>query len=441
MAEPGAGREAGPGTGRGPGRGSGPGLPTALPVGHDLLGGDGFPAFGGEAVTERVAQWRARVTGVDPYVVDGLLAVGSAAVSLWSVYHDDTAWDWWVYLLALGTALPLPWRLRAPVTVLVLSCGLSAVLSVVAHSAMPQLPLYAVITLYTVADRAGERQRWTVLAVTVVANVVGTRSPNGALFSLLTSVGAFVFGCLVRELRRLAAVEAERAREAGRRAASDAARAVAEERARIAREMHDILAHAVSLMVIQAEAGPLVVRGDPERAIKVFDTIADSGRDAMVQLRRVLGVLKEDGAVPELAPQPRLAELPALAERVRRTGVRVELEVDPAGRLPADIEAAGYRIVQEALTNTVKHAEAGRIEVRVVREGTELVVLVSDDGRGVRPRPDRAAGGLSGGRGLVGIRERAAACGGRAEAGPGPEGRGFLVSARLPLGEEEGVGA
>ncbi|WP_328956415.1 sensor histidine kinase [Kitasatospora purpeofusca] len=393
-------------------------------------------------MTERVAQWRARVTGVDPYVVDGLLAVGSAAISLWSVYHDDTAWDWWVYLLALGTALPLPWRRRAPVTVLALSGGLSAVLSVLAHSAMPQLPLYAVIALYTVADRAGERQRWTVLAVTVVANVVGTRSPNGALFSLLTSVGAFVFGCLVRELRRLAAVEAERAREAGRRAASDAARAVVEERARIAREMHDILAHAVSLMVIQAEAGPLVVRGDPERAIKVFDTIADSGRDAMVQLRRVLGVLKEDGAVPELAPQPRLAELPALAERVRRTGVRVELEVDdPAGPLPADVEAAGYRIVQEALTNTVKHAGAGRIEVRVVREGTELVVLVSDDGRGVRLRPDRAAGGFSGGRGLVGIRERAAACGGRAEAGPGPEGRGFLVSARLPLGGEEGVGA
>ncbi|MFD4907829.1 sensor histidine kinase [Kitasatospora purpeofusca] len=393
-------------------------------------------------MTERAARWRARLTGVDPHVVDGLLAVGSAAVSLWSVYHDDTAWDWWVYLLAFGTALPLPWRLRAPVTVLAISGGLSAALSVLAHSAMPQLPLYAVIALYTVADRAGERQRWTVLAVTVVANVVGTHSPNGALFSLLTSVGAFVFGCLVRELRRLAAVEAERAREAGRRAASDAARAVAEERARIAREMHDILAHAVSLMVIQAEAGPLVVRGDPERAIKVFDTIADSGRDAMVQLRRVLGVLKEDGAVPELAPQPRLAELPALAERVRRTGVRVELEVDdPAGPLPADIEAAGYRIVQEALTNTVKHAEAGRIEVRVVREGTELVVLVSDDGRGVRLRPDRAAGGLSGGRGLVGIRERAAACGGRAEAGPGPEGRGFLVSARLPLGGAEGVRA
>ncbi|MEV6972894.1 histidine kinase [Kitasatospora sp. NPDC093806] len=393
--------------------------------------------------------WRERVAGANPYLVDGLLAAGSAAVSLWAVFHDDTAWGWWVYALAAGTALPLPWRRRAPVAVMTLSGGVSAALSVVAHSAMPQLPLYAVICLYTVADRARDWQRWTVLAVTVAANVVGTHSPNGALFSLLTSVGAFVFGCLVRELRRLARVEAERAREAGRRAASDAARAVAEERARIAREMHDILAHAVSLMVIQAEAGPVVVRGDPERAIRAFDTIADSGRDAMVQLRRVLGVLKEEGSAPELAPQPRLAELPALAERVRRTGLRVELELDGgAGPLPADVEAAGYRIVQEALTNTVKHADATRISVRVVREGAELAVLVSDDGRGVRPErtgpnrtgSDRTMGDRSGGRGLVGIRERAAACGGRAEAGPGPAGRGFLVSARLPLGTDEVAG-
>ncbi|WP_327677941.1 sensor histidine kinase [Kitasatospora sp. NBC_00458] len=406
-----------------------------------------------------VRRW-AGLGGVNPYAVDGLLAAGSAAVSLWSVHHDDTAWSWWVYALALGTALPLPWRRRAPVTVMALSGGVSAALSVVAHPVMPQLPLYAVITLYTVADRAGERQRWGVLAVVVAANVVGTRSPNGMLFSLLTTVGAFVFGSLVRELRRLAQVESERAREAGRRAASDAARAVAEERARIAREMHDILAHAVSLMVIQAEAGPLVVRSDPDRAIRAFDTISDSGRDAMVQLRRVLGVLKEEGAVPELAPQPRLAELPALAERVRGAGLTVDLELDGVdGQLPADVEAAGYRIVQEALTNTVKHAGASRILVRVVREGEELAVVVSDDGRGVPvpggrggrggqagpggrgDRSGRVGDGWSGGRGLVGIRERAAACGGRAEAGPGPEGRGFLVSARLPLGASGLVGA
>ncbi|MGW6914426.1 sensor histidine kinase [Kitasatospora sp. NPDC054939] len=375
--------------------------------------------------------WRTWFAGINPYVTDTLLALCSAAVSLWVVYHDVVDHPWGVYLLALGTAAPLPWRQRAPMTVMALSGGVSAVVSVVAHSAMPQLPLYLVIATYTVADRAKDWQRWVALAVLVAANMVGTRSLNGMLFSVLTSVGAFVFGSLVRELRRLARVEAERADEAGQRA-------VAEERARIAREMHDILAHAVSLMVIQAEAGPLVVHSDPDRAVKTFDTIADSGRDAMVQLRRVLGVLKEEGAAPQLAPQPRLTELPALAERVRAAGMRVELELEAGGAaLPAEVEAAAYRIVQEALTNTVKHASADRVEVRVVRAGEVLEVVVSDNGHGVRRRPERAVSDWSGGRGLVGIRERAAAVGGRAEAGPGADGSGFLVNARLPLGAGE----
>lgn len=305
-----------------------------------------------------------------PYLLDVPLALFSFGVSLWSVHNDDVARPWWIYLMTLGTALPLPWRRRAPLTVAALSGLASVPVSVIAHSVMPQIPVYAVLTVYTVADRGRDWQRGLLLGVLVVSNILGTHSVNGAFFSLLLTVGTFVLGSLVRELRRLARVEAERAREAGQRAASDAARAVAEERARIAREMHDILAHAVSLMVIQAEAGPLVVHRDPERAIRTFDTIADSGRDAMVQLRRVLGVLKEEGAAPELAPQPRLAELAALAERVRGAGLRVGLELGTgAGPLPADVEAAAYRIVQEALTNTVKHAGASSVEVRVVRTG------------------------------------------------------------------------
>ncbi|MEV7021313.1 histidine kinase [Kitasatospora sp. NPDC093558] len=384
---------------------------------------------------ERAARWRGWAAGRSPYALDSLLALASAAVSVWSVYNDVTSRPWWVYLVAVSTALPLPWRRRFTLSSLALVSVASMTLSLVAHSANPQLPLYAVIGIYTVAERSSERQRWTVLAVVVLANVVGTHSPNGMLFSLLTSVGSFVFGSLVRTQRRLARVEAERAREAGERAASEAARAVAEERARIAREMHDILAHAVSLMVIQAEAGPLVVHTKPERAIRAFDTIADSGRDAMVQLRLVLGVLKEDGASPELAPQPRLAELADVAERVRGAGLRVELDLAGGlGAVPADVEAAAYRIVQEALTNTVKHSGADRAAIRVRRAGDALEVVVSDNGRGVPMAADRAAGGWSGGRGLVGIRERAAACGGRAEAGPGPAGEGFLVTARLPLG-------
>ncbi|MFI9162803.1 sensor histidine kinase [Kitasatospora aureofaciens] len=384
---------------------------------------------------ERVARWRTWTAGLSPYVLDSSLALVSAGIAVWAVYNDDTRWPTWVYLLAVATAVPLPWRRRAPLTVLALYSAAEITLSVLAHSANAQVPLAGVLGLYTVAERCSDRARWSVLAVTVVGNVVGTHSPNGALFSVLTSAGSFVFGALVRTQRQLVRVEAERAREAGVRAASEAARAVAEERSRIAREMHDILAHAVSLMVIQAEAGPLVVRDNPDRAIRAFDTIADSGRDAMVQLRRVLGVLKDPEAGRELAPQPRLAELADVVERVRRSGLGVELELaDGLGALPADVEAAAFRIVQEALTNTVKHSGADRAAIRVRRSGEVLEVVVSDNGRGVPLTADRTVAGWSGGRGLVGIRERAAACGGRAEAGPGPEGRGFLVSARLPLG-------
>ncbi|GAA2785990.1 histidine kinase [Kitasatospora paracochleata] len=386
------------------------------------------------ALRERAVRVRARVSGrlgrAEPVVVDVLLAVFSAAVSLWSVYDDDTAWPWWVYLLATASSVPLPWRRRFPGAVLLASSVPAAVLSVVAHSVMPQVQVFAVVTIYTLADRGRDWQRLLTLVVLVVGNIVGTHSPSGALFSLVVSVGSFVFGSLVRELRRLARVEAERAEQVGLRAASDAARAVAEERARIAREMHDILAHAVSLMVIQAEAGPLVVRSDPDRAIRAFDAIADSGRDAMVQLRRVLGVLKEAGAGPELAPQPRLSELAAVVERVRASGVRVESRIEESG--PAEVQAAAYRIVQEALTNTVKHAGATRVSVLVVRSGADLAVEVTDDGCGAAGAQD-AVSGRSGGRGLVSIRERAAACGGSAQAGPGPDGRGFTVAARLPL--------
>jgi len=379
---------------------------------------------------ERAERVRSRFAGVSPYVLDTVLAAGSAGVSVWAVVNDEVGWPWWVYLLATATAFPLPWRRRYPGTTM-LACAIpSTVLSVVAHSVMPQVQLYAVIGIYTLADRGRGWQRWSLLVALVVGNILGTRSPNGMLFSLLMSVGSFIFGSLVRELRRLARVEAERAHQVGLRAASDAARAVAEERSRIAREMHDILAHAVSLMVIQAEAGPLVVRSDPQRAIKAFDTIADSGRDAMVQLRRLLGVLKDADAAPELAPQPTLAELPAVVARVRASGVRVESEIEEYG--PSDVQTAAYRIVQEALTNVLKHSDAQSVVVRIARAGDALAIEVADDGRGA---PVVAgAEGWSGGRGLVGIRERAAACGGSASAGPGPDGRGFVVAARLPLG-------
>ncbi|MFD8593805.1 sensor histidine kinase [Kitasatospora sp. NPDC059646] len=376
-----------------------------------------------------LARGRAR-----PWTVDGPLVALAVGVGLWGVYADPEheGGTWWGYALALAGTLPLLWRRRRPWAVLGLCAVPTSVLSVVSHFAMPQIQVGMAVAIYTVADRGRDWQRAVVLSVSVLGNVIGTRSFSGMLFSTVVSVGSFVFGSLVRELRRLAGVEAERARQAGLRAASEAARAVGEERARIAREMHDILAHAVSLMVVQAEAGPLVVHSSPERAIRAFDAIADSGRDAMVQLRRVLGVLREDGAAPALAPQPRLAELTGVLGRVRDAGVAVDARIEETG--PAEVQAAAYRIVQEALTNVVKHAEASRVVVRVeVRDGATLTVDVSDDGTGPRVPAGTGVDGRSGGRGLLSIRERAAACGGSAVTGPRPDGRGYRVAAVLPL--------
>ena len=188
--------------------------------------------------------------------------------------------------------------------------------------------------------------------------------------------------------------------------------------------MHDILAHAVSLMVVQAEAGPVVARSDPERAVATFDAIADAGRDAMGQLRRMLDILKDDR--DPRGPALTVDDVPDLVRQVTGAGLEVGYQVagEPR-RLSPESGTAAYRIVQEALTNVVKHAGASRADVRLNWQEDDLMIEISDDGRGAE------AGPASGGNGLIGIRERAAACGGAASAGPEP--RGFAVRARLPL--------
>jgi signal transduction histidine kinase len=376
-----------------------------------------------------------RFAGLDPRIPDTLLVVISVANSVWFVSEDDAHWGWWVYALAVATSLPLVWRRRWPFTTFVLSGVPSLWMALAAHSAQPVIPLYTVLSIYSVAALAREWQRWLVLSVMVAADVLATRSVNGIVVNVAITVGSFIFGSVVRELRDLARRETERSRQLERQAAEETARAALRERARIARDMHDILAHAVSLMVIQAEAGPVVVRSDPDRAITAFDAIAESGRDAMSQLRRMLGVLKEEGQEPERAPQPGMRLLPDLIEGVRRAGITVDMvdsDLGGAG-LPADVDAAVYRIAQEALTNVLKHSSATTVTVRVAREAQELRLLVADDGGGPR-RPLGSVLGVRSGRGLIGIRERAAACGGSVRTGPGEDGRGFTVTARLPLG-------
>ncbi|WP_123527515.1 sensor histidine kinase [Streptomyces sp. 840.1] len=354
---------------------------------------------------------------------------------------DLPAATWTSYGLTTLLVLPLTVRRRAPVAVLFAVLAAGALYKFAVDGPGQPLPYTGLVAFYTVAELSSPPKRLVVALVTAVG-VLGSTGIDSAdmrelLFSLFVFAAAYACGRLaVTRKAYLRAVE-DRARQLELTHRIEAEQAAARERARIAREMHDILSHAVSLMIVQAEAGPVAVRTAPDRAEAAFDAISDTGRDAMVQLRRMLGVLREneDPAGAPRAPQPALAGLPGLVERVRGSGLAVSYEVagSPLPPGPA-VETSVYRMAQEALTNVVRHADADAVRVRLEHGPGELTLTVTDDGRGP------AAGT---GLGLAGIRERAGAHGGTARTGPGPGGRGFEVRVTIPRAvadTEAGVG-
>jgi signal transduction histidine kinase len=230
-----------------------------------------------------------------------------------------------------------------------------------------------------------------------------------------------------------AALRAEEERE------EQAARAVADERRRIAREMHDVVAHSVSVMVVQAGGARRILDRDPARAAEAARLIERTGRGALLEMRRLLGVLGTADEPAAMAPQPTLSELDVLVERARATGLPVTLRVEGERRpLPAGAEAAIYRVVQEALTNALKHAGSAPTEVLLRWGADEVEVVVADRGEA---GATNAAGRLpGGGHGIVGMRERVRVYGGELTAEPRPDG-GFLVRARIPLAQAELVTA
>jgi signal transduction histidine kinase len=205
----------------------------------------------------------------------------------------------------------------------------------------------------------------------------------------------------------------------------EARRAVADEQARIARELHDVIAHSVSVMVVQASAADDVFEERPDQARAALRSIEAAGREALAELRRLLAGVRPGGE--DTRPQPGLDRLDELTEPLRAAGMTVAVRREgPARSLPAGVDLSAYRIVQEALTNTLRHAQASRAEVTVRYAPDAVELHVRDDGRG------GAAGPRDGGQGIVGMRERAAMLGGTLEAGPAPEG-GYRVDARLPV--------
>ncbi|CAL9522307.1 hypothetical protein SUDANB1_03849 [Streptomyces sp. enrichment culture] len=329
---------------------------------------------------------------------------------------------WAAYGLSTLTVVPLVWRRRAPLAVLFAMLGAGLLYRLTVDGPGQPLPYTGLVVTYTIAALAGPMRRLLAGLVLVVAVPVGvwlnTRSARELTFSVFVFAAAYVFGRLTDARQRAHRVEAEQA--------------AARERARIAREMHDILSHAVSLMIVQAEAGPVAVRAAPERAEAAFDAISQAGRDAMVQLRHMLGVLRDgaddgDGTAPR-EPQPGLAALSGLLDRVRGSGLDVVYRAAGEARsVPEGVGATVFRVVQEALTNTLKHADARAVHVELSYGKDELGVLVIDDGKGPCGVSRR------GGHGLAGMGERAAAHGGTAVAGPGADGRGFEVRVRIPV--------
>ncbi len=381
-----------------------------------------------------------RRTAREPQVVDALLAAVCLLVTLGTVVATDTAYPPDLtapgVLLILGQTVPVAWRRSHPVLAWLVA-GICTASYGISDFPDPVLDVGPLLIVYTVAAQTKRRTASVLGILTAAAMVVGLVSSGDAdakdiSFNFLVYSLAWILGEHQRSRRAYTDQLEERAAALERERAEEARRAVLEERARIARELHDVVAHHVSMMVVQAEGGASVVRTSPEKAERAFDAIGATGRAAMREMRRVLGVLREDeDRADRLAPQPGLGAVDDLIARVRETGLEVELQRNGSPRrLPPGLDLSAYRIVQEALTNTVRHADAQHawVSVRYLPESVE--VEVADDGRGL---VDGGGNGAGTGHGLVGMRERVALFGGVLRTGPREEG-GFAVVARLPTG-------
>ena len=375
--------------------------------------------------------WRLVAT-LDPRLVDGVLAVAFGTGAAAQLLLDGPQRPRNV-ISALGTGLPLAWRRQFPVAALLAQIALALL-----GGRQPTTigSLATLVGLYSVAVYA--RCRWTAPLIVLVGGLVllllGPASAQtvpswASVLALGTAV--WLAGNAVREHRARADVLAERAAQLERERELTTQRALAAERQRIARELHDVVAHSVSVMVVQAGAARTLLTKQPPRAAEALLAVESSGRDALAELRRLLGLLTDAAAADaesSLAPQPGLGQLDRLVERMGQAGLPVDVRIAGTPRpLPAGLDLAAYRIVQEALTNALKHAAGAACEILVVFDDRELRLEVLDTG-GARV----ASHGSGAGRGLLGMRERVAAYGGTLEASRRPGG-GFAVRARLPL--------
>ncbi|MCP2166231.1 sensor histidine kinase [Goodfellowiella coeruleoviolacea] len=354
---------------------------------------------------------------------------------------------YWLPYALIGLLLvgPLPFRRQQPflTAYLVLAGATLQLLTVFAlagtynnHAQVRVGDLALGIALYTLVAFGRPAQAW-LYALALTIGLVGAGLAGIPVVLVFTGGTVLAFcwllGGFVGARRAYHAEVEQRVRMLETERDQQARLAVADERARIARELHDVVAHAVSVIIVQADGAGYAIRTNPQLAEAAVKTIGETGREALGELRRLLGVLRsEQEPGGALAPQPDARALVELVEKIRTVGLPVELETrGDLDRLPAAVGLGLYRIVQEALTNTLKHAGVGaRAVVRVAREDDRVELEVADDGYG-KPREVVA---VSGGNGLIGMRERASVFGGTLTAGPRPGG-GWRVRATLPLAD------
>ncbi len=377
-----------------------------------------------------VSALRRRPALLDVLVAALLVALAEAEAALEAVSVPR----WLDGLVVLGFTVPLAWRRRAPLLVLAVAVAAVVVYGEVEVSGAHETLIVALaLASFTVGyevplPRAGLAPVMLLLGILVAWLALGQAASDAGVAALIYGA-PWLFGQLLRARGQRLAELAEHAARIEREREQREREAVAAERGRIARELHDVVSHSISVIAIQAQAVRRRLQPEQEREAADLRGVEMTARQAMAEMRRLLGVLRTDGEQPPLAPQPGLDRLPELLEQARKAGLRVEVAVEgvPAP-LPPGVDLAAFRIVQEALTNTLKHAAASMVTTQIRYGDRELELTIEDDGRGLHEQDGN-------GHGLFGMRERVALYGGTLETGAGTSG-GFRVHARLPVREE-----
>jgi signal transduction histidine kinase len=389
------------------------------------------------SLTQRLGS---RLRRTNPWVLDAFLAtvflviviVGhfAAGGNAGAKYRDANAWS---VLLSIAVAVPYYWRRHAPLAVLLVS-ELSVVLLTTGDYQTGAAPTVLLVGVYTVAAWCNLRDRVigaaAVVAGLTVVGIVGIPGGNGAglVFNVLLFAAAYLVGSTMRNRRLYGEQLEQRAIALERERDDETKRAVTEERLRIAQELHDVVAHSMGVIAVQAGVGAHVIDADPDEAKKSLDAISHTSRSTLAEIRRMLGVLRDDQGA-SYAPAPGLADLDRLIRDLAAVGLDAEVRSEGTRtELPPGVDFTAYRIVQEALTNVLKHAGRARATINIGYEENAVRLEILDDGRGVNGQS------APGGHGLMGMRERVSVYGGSFDAGPGVGG-GFRVAVRLPYGE------